>query len=239
MDPLPRCCRRRDLESARTLADQVRKREKLKRRELQLYKEEWAARMQGEACWAAELCRLHAWQAHHGQSLTSRALHPCAAIRDGVERVVLRQGRVKDPPVQLSAVWRMEAFGPAASAGSEYSDELSDEHLAMGAPQDAAAQAEDRAARLAMRRYARDAALGLPPPRSQQKQQQPARPRSGVATQRKAQQLQPGPARAAAASPILNQGGNVRGPPAGRGESFAGMLCRRGKQQQFWLCCEV
>lgn len=46
-------CRRRDLEAARTLADQVRKREKLKRRELQLYKEEWAARMQGE--WAAGL----------------------------------------------------------------------------------------------------------------------------------------------------------------------------------------
>ena len=41
-------CRRRDLEAARTLADQVRKREKLKKRELQLYKEEWAARMQGE-----------------------------------------------------------------------------------------------------------------------------------------------------------------------------------------------
>jgi hypothetical protein len=38
---------RRDLEAARTLADQIRKREKLKRRELQLYKEEWAARMQG------------------------------------------------------------------------------------------------------------------------------------------------------------------------------------------------
>lgn len=49
--PLPRPHphpRRRDLESARTLADQVRKREKLKKRELQLYKEEWAARMQGE-----------------------------------------------------------------------------------------------------------------------------------------------------------------------------------------------
>jgi hypothetical protein len=30
----------------------VRKREKLKKRELQLYKEEWAARMQGE--WAGE-----------------------------------------------------------------------------------------------------------------------------------------------------------------------------------------
>ena len=39
---------RRDLESARTLADQVRKREKLKRREAQLLKEEWAARMQGK-----------------------------------------------------------------------------------------------------------------------------------------------------------------------------------------------
>ena len=39
---------RRDLELARTLADQVRRREKLKRRELVLYKEEWAARWQGE-----------------------------------------------------------------------------------------------------------------------------------------------------------------------------------------------
>lgn len=39
---------RRDLEAARTLADQVRKREKLKRREAQLLKEEWAARMQGK-----------------------------------------------------------------------------------------------------------------------------------------------------------------------------------------------
>ena len=50
-------CRRRDLEAARTLADQVRKREKLKRRELQLYKEEWAARMQGElaAAWAGQV----------------------------------------------------------------------------------------------------------------------------------------------------------------------------------------
>lgn len=38
---------RRDLEAARTLADQVRRREKLKRREAQLLKEEWAARMQG------------------------------------------------------------------------------------------------------------------------------------------------------------------------------------------------
>jgi hypothetical protein len=50
-EPIYHCCRapccRRDLESARTLADQIRKREKLKRRELQLYKEEWAARMQG------------------------------------------------------------------------------------------------------------------------------------------------------------------------------------------------
>jgi hypothetical protein len=33
----------------------VRKREKLKKRELQLYKEEWAARMQGE--WAGESWR--------------------------------------------------------------------------------------------------------------------------------------------------------------------------------------
>ena len=33
---------------------QVRKREKLKRRELQLYKEEWAARMQGERGLEAE-----------------------------------------------------------------------------------------------------------------------------------------------------------------------------------------
>ena len=51
--------RRRDLEAARTLADQARKREKLKRRELQLYKEEWAARMQGE-CWG-ECCWGECW----------------------------------------------------------------------------------------------------------------------------------------------------------------------------------
>lgn len=63
--------RRRDLEAARTLADQVRKREKLKRRELQLYKEEWAARMQGECAgseWAGRaggglegVARLEQW----------------------------------------------------------------------------------------------------------------------------------------------------------------------------------
>eukprot|EP00887_Chlorella_sp_A99_P008161 scaffold12.g8161.t1 len=37
---------RRDLELVRTLADQLRRREKLKRRELQLHREEWAARLQ-------------------------------------------------------------------------------------------------------------------------------------------------------------------------------------------------
>ncbi|EFN51054.1 hypothetical protein CHLNCDRAFT_141564 [Chlorella variabilis] len=157
---------RRDLESARTLADQIRKREKLKRRELQLYKEEWAARMQ--------------------------------AIRDGAERVVVQQGRVKDPPAQLSAVWRMEAAG--AGLLPEYSDELDEDHVAVGAPQDAAAQAEERAVRLAQRRLARDVAVVVPLARAPAQQQQ-----------------QPGRAAAAPASPILSQGGNVRGPPAAPG----------------------
>ena len=110
--------------------------------------------------------------------------------------------------MQLSAVWRMEAFGPA-SGSEQYSDELSDEQMAKGGPQDTAAQAEDRAARLAMRRHARD----VPLPRSQPA----ARARVGMNTQRKAQQAQPATGRAAAASIILNQGGNARG-PAGRGE---------------------
>jgi hypothetical protein len=40
---------RRDLEMARTLADQVRRREKLKKQEAVLLKEEWACRMRGES----------------------------------------------------------------------------------------------------------------------------------------------------------------------------------------------
>ena len=138
-----------------------------------------------------------------------------AAIRDGTQRVVLKSGRVKDPPAQLSAVWRMEAY--AAEMGPEFSDDASDEHIAVGAPQDAAAQAEERAARLAQRRYAREVALaprgqkrpGRPP--AVQLQRKPDRPRSAPG--------RPAPARAAAASPILYQGGNVRGPPAGRGKT--------------------
>lgn len=39
---------RRDLEQARTLADRVRKREKLKKREAQLLREEWASRKKGK-----------------------------------------------------------------------------------------------------------------------------------------------------------------------------------------------
>ncbi len=109
----------------------------------------------------------------------------------------------------------MEAY--AAELGPEFSD-ASDEHIAVGAPQDAAAQAEERAARVAQRRYAREAALaprgqkrpGRPP--SAQAQRKPERPRPAPP--------RPAPARAAAASPILYQGGNVRGPPAGRGKTL-------------------
>ena len=168
-------------------------------------------------------CSLPAQHADSCTCFSVPALTSAAAIHDGAERVVLRQGRVKDPPAQLSAVWRMEAFGPVVPTGSEFSDELSDEHLAMGAPQDAAAQAEDRAARVAMRRYARDAALGLPVPRQQQ-QKAAVRARSGgtavPVVQRKAERphARAASARAPPASPILHQGGNVRGPPAARGE---------------------
>lgn len=130
--------------------------------------------------------------------------------------MVLKSGRVKDPPAQLSAVWRMEAY--AAEFGPEFSDDVSDEHIAAGAAQDAAAQAEERAARLAQRRYAREVALnprgkkraGRPPAPQPQVQRKPERPRSAPS--------RPAPARAAAASPILYQGGNVRGPPAARGK---------------------
>ena len=43
-----RCGCRRDLDAARLLADQVRRREKLKKQELRLFQEEWEARMAGE-----------------------------------------------------------------------------------------------------------------------------------------------------------------------------------------------
>lgn len=47
-----RCCRcRRDLDAARLLADQVRRREKLKKQELRLFQQEWAARMSGALTW--------------------------------------------------------------------------------------------------------------------------------------------------------------------------------------------
>lgn len=44
---VPAVLRRRDLDAARLLADQVRKREKLKKQELRLFQSEWAARMAG------------------------------------------------------------------------------------------------------------------------------------------------------------------------------------------------
>lgn len=57
---MPSCCSpaalrcRRDLDAARLLADQVRKREKLKKQELKLFQEEWAARLAG-GC-SSDLC---------------------------------------------------------------------------------------------------------------------------------------------------------------------------------------
>jgi hypothetical protein len=137
--------------------------------------------------------------------------------------VVLRQGRVKDPPAQLSTVWRMEAAG--ANLGPTSSGELEEDQLLVGAAQDAAAQAEERAARLAMRRYGRD--VGVPGGRPAQPQaHKAARPqqRPQQQQQRKAERPAPRPAsgsRAASggsANPILHQGGNVRGPPAAPGE---------------------
>lgn len=145
-----------------------------------------------------------------------------AAIRDGATRVVVRSGRVRDPPAQLSAVWRLEAAGAAgaldAPAGSDQASEA--EALLAGAPQDAAAQAEERAARLAMRRFARDVGAAA----VQQPQRQPVaacrrpagRPRnSGAATsQRKVR----GQRAAGSSGAVLKQAGNVRGPPAAPGE---------------------
>ncbi|KAL4431305.1 hypothetical protein ABPG75_006561 [Micractinium tetrahymenae] len=180
---------RRDLESARTLADQVRKREKLKKRELQLYKEEWAARMQ--------------------------------AIRDGAERVVVRSGRVKDPPAQLSAVWRLEAAGAAGAwdAPAASAETSEGEALLAGAPQDAAAQAEERAARLAMRRFARDVgATALQQPQRQQAAagRRPAgRPRSSAAAT--GQRRERGQRAGGSSGAVLKQAGNVRGPPPAPG----------------------
>lgn len=150
----------------------------------------------------------------------------------------MRQGRVKDPPAQLSAVWRLEL---AAEMEAEES-ELDEERAAMGAPQDAAAQAEDRAARLASRRFAR----GVVPPGHQQQrytaeeeeqEEQPVpvrrpvgRPRSSN-TQRKAERQHTRPAAAGRAAangsgnPVLSQGGNVRGPPAAPGTALPSTSC--------------
>ncbi|PSC74628.1 Soluble inorganic pyrophosphatase 2 [Micractinium conductrix] len=183
---------RRDLESARTLADQVRKREKLKRRELQLYKEEWAARMQ--------------------------------AIHDGAQRVVARQGQLQNPPAQLSAVARLPLGATWLLPTS--SGDTSEDALHVGAPQDAAAQAEHRAARLAQRRFARDvgSAVAQAPQRQQQQEARRllGRPRGSPAaggSQRRAELEREHPAVQAAqhgggAGTVLKQSGNVRGPPA-------------------------
>lgn len=125
---------RRDLEAARTLADQVRKREKLKRREAQLLKEEWAARMQD--------------------------------VADG-QRIVLVKGRLKDRPPQVHALQmlnRADAQHSLAAAAHTATAILGFNPFDHGG-EVMPITTEDRAARLAARRDARDAAAaGLAPP---------------------------------------------------------------------------
>lgn len=157
-----------------------------------------------------------------------RCLPPCAAIRDGAHHVVVQQGRVKDPPAQLSAVWRLEAAGVPGWAAPAVSGQPEEEPAVLAAPQDAAAQAEDRAARLAMRRFARDMAVGVQQPQRQRQQQagrRPVgRPRSstgGPTTQRRVerpverstqQRVLP------AATPAVQHSVEIRGPPPPAGK---------------------
>ena len=156
---------RRDLEQARTLADQVRKREKLKRREAQLLKEEWATRMQG--------------------------------IADG-QKVVMVKGKLKHRPPQVHVLKMLSRAGQHARAQNHQHQHHQHHHhqhhhlhLHHQVPTSTTANAlslglgfdpfdfggevmpqggggENRAARLAARRDAREAAAaGLPhvPPR--------------------------------------------------------------------------
>lgn len=143
-----------------------------------------------------------------------------AAISDGAERVVVRSGRVKDPPAQLSAVWRLEAAGAAGAWDAPAGSDQTSQGEAAGAPQDAAAQAEERAARLAMRRFARDVGVAA----LQQPQRQPAaavrrptgRPRGSGAGA--GQRRDRGQRAGGSSGTVLKQAGNVRGPPPAPGE---------------------
>jgi hypothetical protein len=172
---------RRDLEAARTLADQVRRREKLKRREAQLLKEEWAARMQD--------------------------------VADG-QKVVVVKGRLKNRPPQVHALRMLSRAGAhdsRSAAAQAAAAVLGFDPFDLGG-EIMPAVAEDRAARLAARRDARDAAAAgflfpmrpaQPPPSTMQRpSSRPAsvmqRPAAGAA--------------AAAAAGASGGGGGIRGP---------------------------
>jgi hypothetical protein len=172
---------RRDLEAARTLADQVRRREKLKRREAQLLKEEWAARMQD--------------------------------VADG-QKIIVVKGRLKNRPPQVHALKMLSRAGAhdsRSAAAQAASAVLGFDPFDLGG-EIMPVVAEDRAARLAARRDARDAAAAgylfpirpattqAPPPTTTQ------RPSS-----RPASAARPAPATTAAAG-ASGSGGGVRGP---------------------------
>lgn len=177
---------RRDLEAARTLADQVRRREKLKRREAQLLKEEWAARMQD--------------------------------VADG-QRVVLVKGKLKERPPQVHALKMLSRAGAhdsRSAAAQAAAAVLGFDPFDLGG-EIMPAVAEDRAARLAARRDARDAAAGflLFPTRPAAKTQPPPSTTSQRPLSRPVSALHR-PASAAGGS-RSGAGAGVRGPAPVRG----------------------
>lgn len=172
---------RRDLEAARTLADQVRRREKLKRREAQLLKEEWAARMQD--------------------------------VADG-QKVILTKGKLKNRPPQVHALKMLSRAGAhdsRSAAAQAAAAVLGFDPFDLGG-EIMPAVAEDRAARLAARRDARDAAAaGFMFPIHPAARTQPPPPTSGQRpSSRPASALQR-PASAAGGSGV-GAGTGVRGP---------------------------
>ena len=174
------------------------------------------------------LCSSALLMPHSSNSLTPAAIH------DGAQRVVARQGQLQNPPAQLSAVARLPLGATWLLPTS--SGDTSEDALHVGAPQDAAAQAEHRAARLAQRRFARDvgSAVAQAPQRQQQQEARRllGRPRGSPAaggSQRRAELEREHPAVQAAqhgggAGTVLKQSGNVRGPPAPPGACCAGVL---------------
>ena len=125
---------RRDLETLRTLADQTRRRERLKRRELQLYAEEYESRIK-------------------------------AAIDKQQGLALLKNGNLKHRPPPLSfanAAQKKRKKGKGSENDAESEDVA---QLIRDTKQwdEVVLPAEDRAARLAARREAREAAgAGMP-----------------------------------------------------------------------------